>query len=241
MSLTVCTWLWGTKFGPEDVAKLAAGVKRNLRQPHRFICVTDREEFFNAGIWSQAIGADILATPMWSRGLTKVKGCFARLEMFNPEWQQEIGVKSGDRIVLVDLDSVITGQLDPLFDRPESFLIMQKGNASNPCPFNGALQMLRAGAHPEVWADFSLEAAAKTAHYEFPDDQGWLWHKLPNAAGWVCGQESGVYVYQKRGWPGGKVNIKLPDGARLVTFINKTPEAVGHLDWVKDNWHDRAA
>jgi hypothetical protein len=117
--------------------------------------------------------------------LTKINGCFARLRMFDPEWQWIARVD--ECLVNIDLDTVITGPLDPLFDRPEPFVIMQKGNASNPCPYNGALMMIRAGAHPEVWTDFSLEAAAETAHYEFPDDQGWIWHKMPNAAGWKCG------------------------------------------------------
>ena len=39
--LTVCTWLWGNKYGPGDVAKLAAGVRRNIREPHRFIVISD--------------------------------------------------------------------------------------------------------------------------------------------------------------------------------------------------------
>lgn len=241
--LTVCTWLWGDKFEPDDVRKLAAGVSRNLKQDHRFVCVTDREEFFNAGIWSQSIGQAILATPMWSRELTQIKGCYARLEMFNPEWQQEIDVEQGDRIVLIDLDTVVTGPLDPLFDRPEPFVIMQKGNASNPCPYNGALMMLRAGAYPEVWSDFSIEAASRVPFYEFPDDQGWLWHKIPNAAGWTCGAESGVYVFHKPGWPGWSKNdhrLKddaLPPGARLVTFSGwRNPKRFKHLPWVKKNW-----
>lgn len=214
--LTVLAWQWGDKFAPEDVARLERGLRRHIEAPFRFLLVT--------------------GDSIWDRELTERKGCFARLRMFDPKWQQAHGINPGDRIVQIDLDTVITGALDPLFDRPEPFVVMQGANAFNPCPMNGALQMLRAGAHPEVWSDFSFEAAAKTAHYEFPDDQGWLWAKLPNAAGWKVGPEHGIYVYQKRGWPGGKSNSELPDGARLVTFINKHPSDVANLDWVKANW-----
>lgn len=232
--LTVVTWLWGDKFGPDDVAKLAAGVRRHLNQDYRFVCVTDHEEYFSAGIWSQRISGEVISTPIWDRDLLSTKGCFARLRMFDPGWQEELCVD--DRIVNIDLDTVITGPLDPLFDRPEPFVIMQGANAVNPCPFNGALQLLRAGAHPEVWSDFSLEKAKAVPFYEFPDDQGWLHHKLPGAAGWRVGPEHGIYVYQKPGWPGGKAETKLPAGARLVTFINKTPKDVLHLDWVRENY-----
>lgn len=238
--LTVTTWLWGDKFGVEDVAKLAAGVRRNLKQPHRFVCVTDHEEYFNAGIWSQNIGENILCTPILDRDLLAIKGCFARLRMFDPEWQHEIGVD--DRFVNIDLDTVITGSLDPLFDRPEPFAILQGGNASNPCPYGGALMMLRANVHPEVWTDFSLDAASKVPFYEFPDDQGWIAHKVPGAAGWKAGLQSGVFVFRKPGWPSYDRKMRrggddLPAGARLVTFNGgRSPEQFKHLDWIKKHW-----
>jgi hypothetical protein len=152
-------------------------------------------------------------------------------------------IAPGDRIVNIDLDTVITGEIDPLFDRPEPFVILQGGNASNPNPYGGALIMLRAGAHPEVWTDFSVEAASRVPYFEFPDDQGWIWHKLPNAAGWKCGAGSQVFVFRKPGWPGwankrdSHPNDALPKGARLVTFSGgRSPEKFKHLDWVKNNW-----
>lgn len=228
--LTVSTWLWGDKFGADDVAKLFAGVRRNLKQPARFIAVSE---------WNLHIEG-VECIPIRDLDLTRIKGCYARLRMFDPQWQSDYGIT--DRLALIDLDTVVTGPLDPLFGRPEPFVIMQNGNASNPCPFNGALQMLRAGTHPEVWRDFSVEAAAKVPFYEFPDDQGWLWHALPRAAGWVCGVESGVFVFHKPGWPGWRkareeVDDPLPKGARLVTFSGwRNPRRFSHLDWVKENW-----
>lgn len=221
MSLVISTWLWGDKFSSEDVAKLAAGVARNLKQPHRFICVTDEDL------------SGIETTCVKDPGLTKQKGCFARLRMFDDVWQREIGLQKDDRFVCIDLDTVITGELDPLFDRPEPFVIMRRANKSNPCPFNGALMMLRAGSDAHVWETFSLEKVKQVPFYEFPDDQGWIWHMLPGAAGWDVGPKHGVYVWQKRGWPGGD---ELPKDARLVTFVNKGPRDITHLEWVREHW-----
>jgi hypothetical protein len=94
--------------------------------------------------------------------------------------------------------------------------------------------MLRAGAHPEVWLDFSLDAARKVPYYAFPDDQGWIWHKLPNAEGWRCGPESGIWSFRKRGWP---KDDKLPEGARIVAFPgSRDPSMFTHLDWMKEHW-----
>ncbi len=239
--LTIATWLWGSKFNPDDVARLVSGINRHLRRRHRIACVTDDPSKVPQGCEAWLI-------PDADRHLLTVKGCFARLRMFDPVWQASHDVGAGDRIVCIDLDTVVTGPLDPLFDRPEPFVIMQGANAANPCPFNGALQMLRAGYRPDVWTDFSLEAAAKVPFHSFPDDQGWLHHKMPDAAGWKVGAEHGVYVYAKPGWPMiefddisqkdvvHKFSGGLPAGARLVTFINKHPSEFKHLDWVHEHW-----
>lgn len=232
----VTTWLWGEKFNVSDVAKLAAGVRRNLKQPHRFVCMVDTLEREPV----DGVGYRLIE----NRDLLEIKGCYARLRLFDPHWQFLREIKPGERIVNIDLDTVITGELDLLFDRPEPFVIMQKGNASNPCPFNGALQMIRAGAHPEVWADFSVEAAGQVPFYEFPDDQGWIWHKVPDAAGWKCGMESGVFVFRKPGWPSfhrnmGSAGDRLPKGARLVTFSGgRSPEKFSHLPWIEEHWRE---
>jgi hypothetical protein len=221
--IAVCTWLWGDKFGLDDVARLFSAVRRNLAQPARLLVISE---------WNISLDG-VECIPIRDLRLTKIKGCYARLRAFDPQWQADYGI--ADRLATIDLDTVITSSLDPLFDRPEPFVIMQKGNAANPCPFNGALQLLRAGAHPDVWGDFNVAAAAKAPFYEFPDDQGWLWHKLPNAAGWVCGPGSGVYVFRKPGWPQG--SDALPEGARLVTFSGKrSPRKFIDLDWVGKHW-----
>ncbi|WP_315833903.1 hypothetical protein [Bradyrhizobium prioriisuperbiae] len=209
--LTVCAWTWGDKYGPEYIKRLAAGVARHLRQPFRFRVFTPQEEDLH---------------------LTKIPGCFARLRMFDRSWQAANEITN--RLVCMDLDMVITGPLDDLFDRPEPFVILQGANQSNPCPFNGSVMMLRAGAHPEVWSDFSVDAARGVPFDSFPDDQGWLAHKLPGAAGWKCGSESGIYAFRKRSWP---KSDALPSVARIVAFPgHRDPSQFTRLDWVRDNW-----
>lgn len=166
--------------------------------------------------------------------LTETKGCFCRLRMFDPAWQETNGIKAGDRIVCIDLDVVVTGPLDELFDRPEDFVILKGANSANPCPYNGSLQMLRAGKHSDVWSDFSLEAARKVPWFSFPDDQSWLAARVPDAAGWKAGSESGVYAFQKPGWPTGEA---LPSDAKIVAFPGwRDPSKFTRLDWVQENW-----
>lgn len=211
MALVIGTWQWGNKYPRHYVERLAAGVARHLRQDYRFCVFRPMET---------------------DEDLTAIPGCFARLRMFDPMWQRVHGIKGGDRLVCMDLDMVVTGHLDPLFDRPEDFCILQGVNASNPCPYNGSLWMLRAGYRPDVWGDFSLEAARKVPFYSFPDDQAWFAHKIPNAGAWR--PADGVYGFQKPSWP---KDDKLPSGARCVAFFgHRDPAHFKHLDWVMENW-----
>ncbi|RWB85922.1 MAG: hypothetical protein EOQ52_20445 [Mesorhizobium sp.] len=213
MALIISTWVWGSKYGPEYVEKLAAGVARNLSTPHEFRVFTPTPE---------------------DEYLTREKGCFARLRAFDPEWQAAQGIQPGDRIVSMDLDLIVTGPLDDLFNRPEPFSILQGVNSANPCPFNGSLWMLEADYRPDVWGEFSLELAAKVPFYDFPDDQAWLADMLPDAG--AFGPEDGVYAFQKRGWPKGEA---LPRNARIVAFPGwRDPSQYTRLDWVAEHWRE---
>lgn len=208
----ITTWLWGTKYGPEYIQRLRAGVTRHMTQEHRFlVCNPTR--------------ADL--------PLTHIPGCFARLRAFDPAWQARQGIKPGERIVCLDLDLIVTGGLDAVFDRDEPFVILQGANSANPCPYNGSVWQLRAGYRPDVWFDFSLASAAEMPFFEFPEDQAWFHHKMPGAAGWRAGQD-GVYAMGKPGWPKGTA---LPPDARIVAFPGRRdPSQFTHLDWVKRHW-----
>lgn len=211
MALVISTWTWGSKYNAEYRDRLAAGVARHLSQPHEFRIFEPEPE---------------------DRHLTEIPGCFARLRAFDPDWQARQGLAPGDRLVCLDLDLIITGSLDGLFDRPEPFGILQGVNASNPGKFNGSVWWTAAGYRPDVWSDFSLEAAAKVPHFEFPDDQAWLEAKLPDAA--AIGPADGVYGFCKPGWPKGHA---LPKNARIVAFPGwRDPVGFTHLDWVKEHW-----
>jgi hypothetical protein len=211
LALIVSTWVWGAKYAPHYLDRLAAGVARHLTQPHQF----------------RAFAPDPA-----DEHLTRVPGCFARLRAFDPAWQARHGLAPGDRLVCLDLDLIVTGNLDGLFDRREPFAILQGVNSSNPCPYNGSVWALDVGYRPDVWSDFSLEASAKVPHDSFPDDQAWFAHKLPDAG--AFGPESGVYAFHKPGWPRGNA---LPRNARLVAFPGwRDPSGFTHLDWVRDSW-----
>lgn len=211
MALIIGTWNWGTKYPNHYVERLAAGVARHLRQDYRFIVFRPTEE---------------------DEQLISVPGCFVRLHMFDPTWQMIHGIKIGDRLVCMDLDLVVTGPIDALFDRPDDFIIAGVGNSGNRCPYNGSMWMLRAGYRPDVWSDFSLEKASKLPYHDFPDDQAWFAEKLPNAATW--GTRDGVYAFKKPGWPRGTLK---PIHAKIVSFPgHRDPSQYERIGWIRQHW-----
>lgn len=210
-ALNVVVFRWGKKYSSDYVDKLKSGLRRHIAQEFKFCVVAPEDE---------------------DEYLTKIPGCFCRLRAFDPAWQEKHGLKG--RIVCIDLDVVVTGPLDPLFNRPEPFVILEGANASNPGRANGSLWMLRAGYRPDVCSDFTIAKSYTVKHFEFPDDQAWFEAKMPDFASWQCGPVSGVYAFQKPMWPKG---LALPKDARLVVFPGwRDPAKFSHLDWVRTNW-----
>lgn len=228
MGIAFITWLWGDKYDATYVEKLAAGIRRNVHDRHRFIVFSDRD--LNL---SEKIEVKQIANPELIG-----QGCFCRLRMFDPEWQAEHGLD--DRIVSIDLDAIITGRLEGLFPQGIDFRILQGVNSLNPCPYNCSVMMLKPGTHADIWSTFSMEKAATIRQHEFPDDQGWIWHSLPKAGGWKGGQESGIYAFQKPGWPHWQSRDVLPRNARIIAFVGwRKPKEFAKLIWMTHHWHDR--
>jgi hypothetical protein len=163
----------------------------------------------------------------------KLPGCLVRMRMFDEAWQRLIGARQGDTIVNVDVDCVITGSIDHLFDRQDEFRIMQGFNSTNPCPFNGSLWTFRAGERHDAWNDFGLDAHNKfnVPIHAIPDDQGWLHYKFPHAGAYA--PRDGVYAFKKKTWDTGK---DLPKNACVVAFPGRSPEKYQDLEWVRRNW-----
>ncbi len=236
--LTVCTFLWKPKpgyrsaFCTRHVDVLRRMVRRHYQKPHRFVLITDDA----TGITEP----DIECFELWHdyRALLNPSGrgnpsCYRRLRLFAPE----PGRFLGDRFVCMDLDCVITGDMAPLWDRPEDFVIWKSCTSKN--PYNGSMFMLKAGARPKVWTDFDGERSPYETRRAglYGSDQAWIAHKLgPNEATWT--PEDGVHSF--------RVGIqnshagRLPAGARVVFFHGNgdpwDPPIQKRYPWVKKAW-----
>lgn len=221
------------------VNRLASMVSRHLRMPHEIVCVTDRPEGIDGGI---------RIVPLWD-DLRNYGRCFVRLKAFSPEMRDIIG----ERFVSLDLDTVIVGELDPLFDRPEPFVIWS--DPSRLLPYCGSQWMLTAGYAPQVFEQFDYEIwkMLKPERNWHGSDQAWMAHTLPGTATW--GRGDGVYsfrldIMKHRGvelMPGRFKRMvdrwgapKLPKNARIVHFHGLYDPSQNYLrecvPWIEEHW-----
>lgn len=232
--LRLVLWLWKkpgyrSQFTGHHVNTLAASARRNYLGKLEVICVTDAPE---------GIDSSVRIVPAWNDFANvespygvKQPSCYRRLRAFHPE----IGKVFGDRFVMLDLDTVITRDVTPLWNRPEDFVIW--GETDPRSFYNGSMMLMTAGARPKVWSDFDPQTSpmrAKNAG-RFGSDQGWLSYCLgPGEARWTTGD--GVYSY--------RVHLKqnpnmLPDNARIVMFHGGTDpwsaRAQEHV-WVRQHY-----
>lgn len=233
-SLSVCVYQWNTgyrDYRPEYVNVLARMVKRHLPMPHRFICVTDETKGFSADV-------EVMATPEAARTAGKVlspegprfPSSYRRLWTFSEEARC-----LGDRVMLLDIDCAITGDLSPLFEPVDDFVGWRPTSAwGTTNRVAGGTWLLRTGTRTKVWTSFSARGVgkARTAGYR-GSDQAWISYCLAsNVAVWP--KSCGIYQAQQM-----KVNRfeVLPDDARIVHFNGRVKSwDLLSIPWIRKSW-----
>lgn len=223
--ISVVTFLWGEKYRPEHVATLERMVARHYAAPFRFFCVTN-QPLELAGVECVPDRNDFadVANPHGPQAPT----CYRRMALFRLDAAETFG----ERIVQLDLDTVLVGDMRPLWDRADDFVIWQDPlYAKQGC---GSMWMLRAGSQSEVWRAFKREPwrvrdLAFRAGYR-GSDQAAISYLLPHTARWT--RADGVYSH--------RVDCKagLPAGAKAVFFHGRVkPWDAGLPAWVAQSYH----
>lgn len=236
--LHIVCWKWRggkqqTAYTAHHVNVLGAMLSRRLIEDHRLICVTD-----------DGRGIEHETYPLWPdlAGLPNPSGpsypsCYRRLKLFAPEQQRDMEIKEGDRIVSMDLDIVLTGDITPLFQRDEDFVGWRAEGKHREVVLNGSLFMFRAGKMADIWSRFDSERSPRLAlswRY-YGSDQAWLSYKLAGkVAEWQ--NESGIYSYMRDM----VFDASLPADARIVSFHGRRKpwdhRVQREAPWIADHW-----
>lgn len=232
--ISIVTWLWNEGFRdyrPEHVNALGHMLRRRLSVPHTFVCIADDTAGFEAHV-------EVLKTPEAALDVGRLRSpegprfpsCYRRLWAFSPEARM-----LGDRILVLDLDTVATDDLDPILDYSAAPFVgwRPKMTWGNQARIGGGMYLMTTGSRSKVWTDFDgppAIARARCARYR-GSDQAWISYCLgtgetywPDSAG----------IYSIRDLKDGR--LPLPKDARVVHFNGPQKPWNSPLPWVRDHW-----
>lgn len=222
---TVICIRWGTEYGADDVSRLYRAVTRNVARPTRFVAFTDPVEGLDAGIEAKPIPSIHLPP-----GLKP--GPWRKLAV----WAADLGGLRGD-VLFLDLDILVTGTLDPLFEHEPGHLVLVRNPTQGRRDGIGNSSVMRfeAGSAPHLVSDF--EADAVRFSYRFDNEQIYVTKasRLPVAfwpAGWCPSFKHGLlppwplYLFRPP---------TLPTTARVVVFTGRPRPG----DAVRGHWPTR--
>lgn len=179
-------------------------VKKHLTLPHEFVCITDKPELFD-------LDSDIRAVAMDTSAHAPGK-LFAKLWTFAPEAKEIVG----KRILQLDLDTIIVGNIDAIVDRDEELVLWRnparvpwENPTKNRALYNTSIVLHTAGSLPHYWGDFDPSRPMVR------DDQAWI-SMLAGLSMPYWDATDGLYRIARGDTPGSGVNGHLPDNARIV-------------------------
>lgn len=133
---------WGDKFGPEYVNRLYKMVEKNLTLEHRFVCFTDNAEGLKEGIEVRPLPEMSLDSSLPERGWRK-------LTVFG----EKLADLEGQALFL-DLDIVITSNIDAFFEAEGEFLIIKDWDFPKDIIGNSSVFRFDIGKYSTVLSNF---------------------------------------------------------------------------------------
>ena len=140
MSKTIICMKWGTRYGADFVNRLHAMTRRHVTGNLRFVCFTDD---------GSELDPDIEALPLPHIELPE------RVR-WNPWrkislWQYPLADLEGD-VLFLDLDIVVTGSLDPLFDfEPGRYCVIHNWTQPRDTVGNTSVFRFPVGKHTHIY------------------------------------------------------------------------------------------
>jgi Flp pilus assembly protein TadD len=192
----------GDKYGAEYVNRLFAMVGRTANPMPRFVCFTENPDGLAPGIEVR---------PLPGTGL---EGWWNKVALF----RSDLGGLTG-RLLYLDLDVVITGNLDPLLRHPGELVIMDNDYVPG---FNSSVMLFEAGARPGIFDDFSGRDMAR-----LDGDQDWIALKAPDAELWP---HLWCVPYRLR------AAVAPPAETKVVVFSGRPNPGDYPAPWVRELW-----
>ncbi|MCH2164673.1 MAG: glycosyl transferase [Marinovum sp.] len=247
---------WGTLFGPEYVNRLYSGVRRNLKRPIRFMCMTEHAEGLHPDIEVLDLPVEPFAEPMNAAlAVANRQGAMRKVSLFRPGLVPDL-----DGPVLgFDLDVVITGDLEPIWSMKPGRICMRhdwtekrKGRPTG----HGSVFRFDPAVHGFLFGDLAANPYEEVEKAR-GSEQRYTSHKGMDNACFSYIPETQVvsFKYDCNPFPTNYLRPPtLPTDARVVCFHGRpkmTDALVGYTgsfiryakrcDWLTDHWITQSA
>lgn len=213
---------WGDMYSADYVNKLYRGVARNTTLPFQFTCFTEDPS---------GIIPEVKIQPF----IVKLPGWWNKLYLFSQQ------ASLAGRIFYLDLDTVLTGNIDSIIGFRGTFAILRDFYAQkNPRlinHFGSGLMAWEGGWGEYIWKEFMINPLANQKGHGH-GDQGWLMKHVP----------VGEVTFWQDFMPGHqtidsyKVHVKpnadklLPNTSILCFHGQPRPQQIAGLDWMMEHW-----
>ena len=178
MEKVVICMKWGKGYAPDYVNVLASAVKKHLKQPYRFVCLTDDDVGISDGVECY---------PIPDMGLSASNagfGAWQKVSIFKSDLHGLTG-----RALFIDLDSMICDDLDPMFDIKGELVMIKEwkrpiDKIKPKPPVRGASGVLAfdLGSLPYLYDNFIENRETLTR--DIRNDQRYLWKFQKNISFW---------------------------------------------------------
>jgi hypothetical protein len=228
--ITVVCWRWGGLFEAVYVNRLRAMLERSLQLPHELVCVCD-----------DATGIDprVRIVPM-PKAYASTPRCRRRMQQFS----REFGAELGQRILAIDLDVVLVGDITPIVNRLERVVCWKVAHAG---VFSGSFVLFDAGALHDAWLPFRDDPDGYPRRLQprgCASDQAMLNAHLSGKRTPFWTEADGFVTYYGAGYEElehygvGPTRRELPQNARIVV-LGSSDKAVmdeGRYPWIVSHW-----
>ncbi|WP_407943690.1 hypothetical protein [Martelella alba] len=206
---TIVCMKWGTRYPADYVNRMWSAIKRNTERETRLVCFTDDPDGIDPAVTTFPLPditiPEVLAWTPWRK-----------LSL----WQAPLADLEGD-ILFLDLDIVITGNLDDLFDfAPGKYCVCENWTQKGKGIGNTSVFRWHVGRNTHVFNDFNADGYPIFQKYRI--EQTYISDVVDDMVFWP--QEWCVSFKHSLvpAWPLNFFKVPpLPAGTRVVAFTGK--------------------
>lgn len=219
---------WGTRYGPEFVNRLHASIQRHTNRPTRLVCFTDDNDGVTPEVQCEPIPEinlpdDVINLP------------WRKLAM----WKAPLADLQGD-VLFLDLDLVITGNLDEMFDfEPGRYCVIENWTQMGQGNGNTSAFRFPVGKYTHIFDRVNADPQSVLSKYRI--EQLYISREIEDQVFWPklwC--VSFKHTLLPR-WPMNFFKVpELPAETKVVAFTGKPDQdEAARGEWPVKAWYKR--